>query len=243
MAELFGKATGCSKGKGGSMHLFDASVGFMGGHGIVGGQIPLAAGLAFAARYRGTDQVAACYFGEAAVNIGSFHEALNMASLWKLPAIFIIENNGYGMGTALARASSLLDLAHRSYSYDMANEVVDGQDVLTVKTAMDMAVARARTESRPTLLEIRTYRYVGHSMSDAAHGTYRTKEEVEQFRERDPIVLLRDRMIAESRLDAAGYEALDKEVMAEVEEAIQFSESSPDPDPSELWTDVYAPRS
>jgi len=243
MAELFGKATGCSKGKGGSMHLFDASVGFMGGHGIVGGQIPLAAGLAFAARYRGTEQVAACYFGEAAVNIGSFHEALNMAALWKLPAIFIIENNGYGMGTALARASSLLDLAHRSYSYDMANEVVDGQDVLTVKAAMDMAATRARTESKPTLLEIRTYRYVGHSMSDAAHGTYRSREEVEQFRERDPIVLLRDRMMAEGYLDAAGYEALDKDVMAEVEDAIQFAESSPDPDPSELWTDVYAPRS
>jgi pyruvate dehydrogenase E1 component alpha subunit len=242
MAELFGKATGCSKGKGGSMHLFDAGLGFMGGHGIVGGQIPLAAGLAFAARYRGTDQVAACYFGEAAVNIGSFHEALNMASLWKLPVVFIIENNGYGMGTALARASSLLDLAHRSYSYDMANEVVDGQDVLTVKTAMETAVTRARTESKPTLLEIRTYRYVGHSMSDAAHGTYRSKEEVETYRERDPIVLLRDRMIAATQLDTAGYEALDREVKAEVDDAIQFAESSPDPDPSELWTDVYAPR-
>jgi len=243
MAELFGKATGCSKGKGGSMHLFDAALGFMGGHGIVGGQIPLAAGLAFAAKYRGTDQVAACYFGEAAVNIGSFHEALNMASLWKLPVVFIIENNGYGMGTALARGSSLLDLAHRSYSYDMANEVVDGQDVLTVKTAMEMAVTRARTESKPTLLEIRTYRYVGHSMSDAAHGTYRTKEEVETYRERDPIVLLRDRMFAAAQLDASGYEALDREVKAEVDDSIQFAESSPDPDPSELWTDVYAPRS
>jgi pyruvate dehydrogenase E1 component alpha subunit len=243
MAELFGKATGCSKGKGGSMHLFDASLGFMGGHGIVGGQIPLAAGLAFAAKYRGTDQVTACYFGEAAVNIGSFHEALNMASLWKLPVVFIIENNGYGMGTALARASSLLDLAHRSYSYDMANQVVDGQDVLTVKEAMEAAVTRARTESKPTLLEVRTYRYVGHSMSDAAHGTYRSKDEVEQYRERDPIVLLRDRMIAAKQLDSAGYEALDREVKAEVDDAIQFAESSPDPDPSELWTDVYAPRS
>ena len=166
-----------------------------------------------------------------------------MASLWKLPVVFIIENNGYGMGTALARASSLLDLAHRSYSYDMANEVVDGQDVLTVRTAMEKAVTRARTESKPTLLEIRTYRYVGHSMSDAAHGTYRSKEEVETYRERDPIVLLRDRMIAATQLDAAGYEALDREVKAEVDDAIQFAESSPDPDPSELWTDVYAPRS
>ena len=139
MAELFGKVTGCSRGKGGSMHLFDAKLGFMGGHGIVGGQIPLAAGMAFACKYRGTDQVVACYFGEAAVNIGSFHEALNMASLWGLPVVFIIENNGYGMGTAVARASASLDLSHRAYSYEMANEVVDGQDVLTVRTAMEAA--------------------------------------------------------------------------------------------------------
>jgi len=243
MAELFGKATGCSRGKGGSMHLFDAERNFMGGHGIVGGQIPLAAGFGFAIRYRKGDQCVACYFGEAAVNIGSFHEALNMASLWKLPVIFIIENNGYGMGTALARASSILDLAHRSYSYEMANQVVDGQDVLTVKAAMEAAVERARTESKPTLLEIRTYRYVGHSMSDAAHGTYRTKEEVEQYRERDPIVLLRDRMMSEGMLDQAGYDALEAEVQAAVEDATTFAEESPDPDPSELWTDVYAPES
>ena len=241
MAELFGKVTGCSRGKGGSMHLFDAERHFMGGHGIVGGQIPLAAGFGFAIKYRKQDRVVACYFGEAAVNIGSFHEALNMASLWKLPVIFIIENNGYGMGTALARASSILDLAHRSYSYEMANEVVDGQDVLTVKAAMELAVARARTESKPTLLEIRTYRYVGHSMSDAAHGTYRTKEEVEQYRQRDPIVLLRDRMMADGLMDQAGYDALEAEILAEVEDATTFAEESPDPDPSDLWTDVYAP--
>jgi pyruvate dehydrogenase E1 component alpha subunit len=241
MAELFGKVTGCSRGKGGSMHLFDAERHFMGGHGIVGGQIPLAAGFGFAIKYRKQDRVVACYFGEAAVNIGSFHEALNMASLWKLPVIFIIENNGYGMGTALARASSILDLAHRSYSYEMANEVVDGQDVLTVKAAMELAVSRARTESKPTLLEIRTYRYVGHSMSDAAHGTYRTKEEVEQYRQRDPIVLLRDRMMEEGLLDQAGYDALEAEILAEVEDATTFAEESPDPDPSDLWTDVYAP--
>lgn len=241
MAELFGKVTGCSRGKGGSMHLFDAERHFMGGHGIVGGQIPLAAGFGFAIKYRKQDRVVACYFGEAAVNIGSFHEALNMASLWKLPVIFIIENNGYGMGTALARASSILDLAHRSYSYEMANEVVDGQDVLTVKAAMELAVSRARTESKPTLLEIRTYRYVGHSMSDAAHGTYRTKEEVEQYRQRDPIVLLRDRMMEEGLMDQAGYDALEAEILAEVEDATTFAEESPDPDPSDLWTDVYAP--
>jgi len=241
MAELFGKVTGCSRGKGGSMHLFDLKLGFMGGHGIVGGQIPLAAGMAFACKYRGTDQAVACYFGEAAVNIGSFHEALNMASLWGLPVVFIIENNGYGMGTAVARASATLDLAHRAYSYEMANEVVDGQDVLTVRTAMDAALVRARTEKKPTLLELRTYRYVGHSMSDAAHGTYRTKDEVEEFRKRDPIVLLRDRLMQEGQLDQAGYDALEKDVLAEVEDAIQFADSSPDPEPSELFTDVYAP--
>ena len=242
MAELYGKVTGCSRGKGGSMHLFDAKLGFMGGHGIVGGQIPLACGVAFAFKYRGTDQVIACYFGEAAVNIGAFHEALNMASLWKLPVVFIIENNGYGMGTSLARASSILDLSHRAYSYEMANEVVDGQDVLTVKAAMETAVARARTEKKPTLLEIRTYRYVGHSMSDAAHGTYRSKEEVEEFRKRDPIVVLRDQMMADGLIDQAGFEQLDREAVAEVDDAITFADSSPDPDPSELWTDVYAPR-
>ena len=242
MAELFGKVTGCSRGKGGSMHLFDAKLGFMGGHGIVGEQIPLACGIAFACKYRETDQVVACYFGEAAVNIGACHEALNMASLWKLPVVFIIENNGYGMGTSLARASSILDLSHRAYSYEMANEVVDGQDVLTVKASMDVAVARARSEKKPTLLEVRTYRYVGHSMSDAAHGTYRTKDEVEQFRQRDPIVVLRNRMTDEGLLDQAGFEELDREVQAEVEDAIKFADESPDPDPSELWTDVYAPE-
>jgi pyruvate dehydrogenase E1 component alpha subunit len=240
MAELFGKATGCSGGKGGSMHLFDASLGFLGGHGIVGGHIPLTAGMAFAAKYRGTDQVAVCYFGEAAVNIGSFHETLNMASLWKLPAIFIVENNGYGMGTSLARASALLDLAHRAYSYEMAEEVVDGQDVFAVRTATDRAVARARKEALPTLLEMRTYRYVGHSMSDAAHGTYRTKDEVESFRQRDPIKLLEAHMGREQMIDEPGIKALEAEVLAEVEDAVAFAESSPDPAPEALFTDVLA---
>ena len=240
MAELYGKATGCSGGKGGSMHLFDASLGFLGGHAIVGGHIPLAAGMAFAAKYRGTDQVAVCYFGEAAVNIGSFHETLNMASLWKLPAIFVVENNGYGMGTSLARASALLDLAHRAYSYEMAEEVVDGQDVFAVRAATDRAVARARKEALPTLLEMRTYRYVGHSMSDAAHGTYRTKDEVESFRQRDPIKLLEAHMGREKMIDEAGIKALEAEVLAEVEDALAFAESSPDPAPEALFTDVLA---
>jgi pyruvate dehydrogenase E1 component alpha subunit len=240
MAELYGKATGCSHGKGGSMHLFDASRGFLGGHGIVGGHIPLTAGMAFAAKYRKTDQVAVCYFGEAAVNIGSFHETLNMAALWKLPAVFVVENNGYGMGTALARASAILDLAHRAYSYEMAEEVVDGQDVFAVRAAADRAVERARLESLPTLLEMRTYRYVGHSMSDAAHGTYRSKEEVEEYRQRDPIKLLQAHMRTAGMIDDAGLAALGAAVVAEVEDAVTFAEESPDPAPEALWTDVLA---
>jgi pyruvate dehydrogenase E1 component alpha subunit len=239
MAELFGKATGCSHGKGGSMHLFDAGLGFLGGHGIVGSHIPIAAGAAFAIKYKGGDQVSVCFFGEAAANIGAFHETLNMASLWELPAIFICENNGYGMGTAVARASAVRNLAVRGSAYDMPAEEVDGQDVLAVREAMDRAVARARKESQPTLLEVRTYRYVGHSMSDAAHGTYRTKDEVEEYRRRDPIKVLAERMRAGGALDDAGWEALDAEVKAEVDDAYEFAERSPDPDPAELFTDVY----
>ena len=240
MAEIFGKATGCSRGKGGSMHLFDARLGFLGGHGIVGSHIPIAAGAAFAIKYKGGDQVSLCFFGEAAANIGAFHETLNMASLWELPVIFLCENNGYGMGTAIARASAVRNLAVRGSAYDMPAEEVDGQDVLAVREAVDRAVARARTESQPTLLEVRTYRYVGHSMSDAAHGTYRTKDEVEEYRRRDPIRVLAERMRQAGALDDAGWEALDAEVKAEVEDAYQFAEQSPDPDPSELYTDVYA---
>jgi pyruvate dehydrogenase E1 component alpha subunit len=241
MAELFGKAAGTSHGKGGSMHLFDAALGFLGGHGIVGSHIPIAAGAAFAIKYRGGDQVSLCFFGEAAANIGAFHETLNMASLWDLPAVFICENNGYGMGTAVARASAVQNLSVRGNAYDMPAEAVDGQDVLVVREAVDRAVARARKESKPTLLEVRTYRYVGHSMSDAAHGTYRTKDEVEEYRRRDPIKLLAERMRADGALDDAGWEALDTEVRAEVGDAYAFAESAPDPDISELYADVYAP--
>ena len=241
MAELFGKATGCSHGKGGSMHLFDAKLGFLGGHGIVGSHIPIAAGAAFAIKYKGGDQVSLCFFGEAAANIGAFHETLNMASLWDLPAVFICENNGYGMGTAVARASAVQTLSIRGNAYDMPAEAVDGQDVFAVRDAVDRAVARARGESKPTLLEIRTYRYVGHSMSDAAHGTYRTKDEVEEYRRRDPVKLLADRMRGDGTLDDRGWDALEAEVKAEVEDAVAFADGSPDPDLSELYTDVYAP--
>jgi pyruvate dehydrogenase E1 component alpha subunit len=240
MAELFGKAAGCSGGKGGSMHLFDASLNLLGGHGIVGSHIPIAAGAAFAIKYRGGDQVSVCFFGEAAVNIGAFHETLNMASLWDLPAIFICENNGYGMGTAVSRASAVANLSARGTAYDMPEEAVDGQDVFAVLAAVERAVGRARKESVPTLLEIRTYRYVGHSMSDAAHGTYRTKEEVEEYRRRDPIRILADRMKAGGLLDEGGMEALEAEVREEVDDAYRFADESPDPDPSALFTDVYA---
>jgi pyruvate dehydrogenase E1 component alpha subunit len=182
MAELFGRADGSARGKGGSMHLFDRSLNFLGGHGIVGGHVPLAAGVGFAIKYRGGDQVCLCFMGESVVNTGAFHEALNMAALWKLPVVFLIENNRYGMGTALERASSINDIYMRAASYDMPRAWVDGQDVLAVRTATLEAVARARTESIPTLLEVRTYRFMGHSMSDAVSGTYRTKAELEEYR-------------------------------------------------------------
>src|SRR5262249_24830045 len=185
MAELYGKAGGCSRGKGGSMHLFDNRVNFMGGHAIVGGQIPLATGVAFAAKYQETDRVTLCFFGEAAVNQGAFHESLNMAQLWKLPCIYICENNMYGMGTSLERAMSLQNVAQKSCAYEIASEFVDGMDVLKMRQAVQRAVKRAREESLPTLIEARTYRYMGHSMSDP--GNYRTRAEIEKYQERDPI--------------------------------------------------------
>jgi pyruvate dehydrogenase E1 component alpha subunit len=241
MAELFGKAPGCSGGKGGSMHLFDASLGFLGGHGIVGGHIPLTTGMAFASKYRNEGRVAVCYFGEAAVNNGAFHEALNMAALWKLPAIYICENNRYGMGTALERASAIYDISERACSYDMANEVVDGQDVLAVYRAMERAVRRGREETQPTLLEIRTYRFMGHSMSDPIHGHYRTREEVEEHRKRDPILVWSEQLKSTGQIDDRGIKALDAEVISEVEDAYQFADAAPDPEPGALWADVYAP--
>jgi pyruvate dehydrogenase E1 component alpha subunit len=238
MAELFGRAAGCSKGKGGSMHLFDAEKGFLGGHGIVGGHIPLATGAAFAIKYRGGQQVSVVFFGEAAVNNGAFHEALNMAALWKLPVVYICENNRYGMGTALERAASLWDIAARTCSYDMPGETVDGMDVLAVRDAVTRAAKRAREKAVPSLLEVRTYRFMGHSMSDPIHGHYRTKDEVDQHKQRDPIVTFRARLEREGMLDDVAWQAMEAEVQAEVEDAIRFAEESPDPDPAELFTDV-----
>src|SRR5215216_5905779 len=238
MAELFGKATGCSKGKGGSMHMFDKCLGFLGGHAIVGGQIPLATGTAFATKYQGTDQVTLCYFGEAAVNQGAFHESLNMAQLWKLPCIYICENNQYGMGTSLARAMSLHDISEKACAYEMAAEFVDGMDVLAVREATLRAVERARKDYLPTLLEIRTYRFMGHSMSDP--GKYRTRAEIEKYQERDPIKLFSATLLEEKVADEKTLEEIDRKVREEVEDSLRFAEESPVPDPEELYTDVYA---
>ena len=240
MAELFGKATGCSKGKGGSMHLFDAEKRFMGGHGIVGGHVPLGAGIGFAIKYKGGDRVCICYFGEAAVNIGAFHETLNMASVYHLPVIFCCENNRYGMGTAFERVAAVTDVAEHACSYDMAAELVNGMDALAVYAATQRAVERARKGGHPTLLEVRTYRYMGHSMSDPLHGVYRTKDEVEEQKKRDPISQLALKLKEEGALDQAGLDALDAEVRAEVEEAVKFADASPDPDSAELTTHVVA---
>src|SRR5947208_8487512 len=238
MAELFGKAAGCSKGKGGSMHLFDVDKNFLGGHAIVGGQIPLATGVAFASKYRGTDQVTLCYFGEAAVNQGVFHESLNMAQLWKLPCIYICENNQYGMGTSLKRAMSQSDVSQKACAYGLAAEFVDGMDVLAVRAATERAIERARKEFLPSLLEVRTYRFMGHSMSDPGH--YRTRAEIEHYQERDPIKVFGDNLREKGILDDAGLKEIEGRVRAEVERAVKFADESPEPPPEELFADIYA---
>ena len=238
MAELYGKATGCSGGKGGSMHLFDARVNFLGGHAIVGGQIPLGTGLAFASKYKETDRVTLCFFGEAAVNQGAFHESLNMAQLWKLPCIYICENNRYGMGTSLERAMSLQNVAEKACAYEIASEFVDGMDVLAMRQATQRAVKRAREQSLPTLIEARTYRYMGHSMSDP--GKYRTRAEIEKYQERDPIKLFRAALQENDVLSEDDTSALEAQVKDQVEAAAKFAEGSPEPEARELYTDVYA---
>lgn len=238
MAELFGKATGCSKGKGGSMHMFDRDVNLLGGHAIVGGQIPLATGTAFASKYQGTDQVTLCFFGEAAVNQGAFHESLNMAQLWKVPCIYLCENNQYGMGTSLERAMSLRDIAQKACAYEMASEFVDGMDVLAVREATQRAVERGRKDYLPTLLEVRTYRFMGHSMSDP--GNYRTRAEIEKYQERDPIKLFSVSLKEEKIVDDKQLEQIDHEVREEVERAVRFADESPEPAPEELYTEIYA---
>lgn len=240
MSELFGRAAGCVGGKGGSMHMFDTKLNFLGGHGIVGGHIPIATGVAFAIAYRGGDQVCVCFFGDAAVNIGSFHEALNMASLWNLPVIFVVENNRYGMGTAITRSTAQLDIEKRAESYAMVGVSVDGQDVFTVRETMAAAVERARTEKRPTLVELCTTRFMGHSMSDAASGTYRSKEELNKSLRRDPITLLKDKLQSEGALTDEEYARMDDEAKAAAQDAWDFADAAPEPAPEELFTHVLA---
>ena len=238
MAELYGKATGCVKGKGGSMHMFSKEHEFYGGHGIVGGQIGVGTGMAYAAKYKGSGQVVLCFFGEAAVNQGIFHESLNMAQLWKLPIVYICENNQYGMGTSQERAMSTRNIAKKADAFDMANAFVDGMDVMAVRLAGLQAIERARKESLPTLLEVRAYRYMGHSMSDP--GNYRTRDEIAKYQERDPIVLFKDSLGAAGVFSDKDFEAIEQESRDAVERAVKFADESPLPDESELLTDVFA---
>lgn len=243
MAELFGRIDGCAKGKGGSMHLYSREHNFLGGWGIVGGQIPLATGAGWAIKYRGTDQVCVCFLGEAAVNQGAFHESLNMAALWKLPVIYIVENNRFGMGTAWERASSLYDISQKACAYAMPSAVADGMDVFDMRRVVGEAVQRAREEKVPTLIEARCYRFMGHSMSDPVHGVYRTKEEVEEAKQKDPIRIFIDRLKENDMLTDEELNAIDQRVVEEVQDALDFADASPEPGPEELYRDVYVDES
>lgn len=240
VAELYGKATGCSKGKGGSMHMFSAEHNYLGGHGIVGGQVPLALGVAWKIKYKQEDRVIQVYLGEAAVNQGAFHESLNMAALWKLPMVIIVENNRFGMGTAWERASSLYDISQKAQAYAMPSAIADGMDVLDMYRVTKEAVDRARAGEGPTLIEARTYRFVGHSMSDPVHGVYRTKEEVEEKKLNDPIRIYANLLADLDVLSQAELEEMDEEVKRISEEAAEFADASPEPAPEELYTDIYA---
>ena len=238
MAELFAKFTGCSKGKGGSMHMFSKEFNFFGGHGIVGGQIPLGAGIAFADQYNGNDNVTLCYMGDGAVRQGALHETFNMAMLWKLPVIFIIENNNYAMGTSVQRTSNVHELYKIGSAYDMPSFPVDGMRCETVHEAIASAAEHARKGNGPTLLEMKTYRYRGHSMSDPAK--YRTKEELEGYKKQDPIELVLTTCKENGWIDDKGVEAMEEKIEAIVQECVKFAEESPFPDESELYKDIYA---
>jgi pyruvate dehydrogenase E1 component alpha subunit len=240
MAELYGRIDGCSKGKGGSMHMFSAEKNYLGGHGIVGGQIPLALGVAWKIRYRGENRVMQVFLGEAAVNQGAFHESLNMAALWQLPLVVIVENNRFGMGTAWERASSLYDISQKASAYAMPSAIADGMDILDMYRVTKEAVDRARAGEGPTLIEARTYRFVGHSMSDPVHGVYRTKEEVEEEKLNDPIRIYANLLADLDILSQQELEEMDAQVKEISAEAAEFAEKSPEPEPAELYRDVYA---
>jgi pyruvate dehydrogenase E1 component alpha subunit len=237
MAELFAKQTGCSKGKGGSMHIFDKEVNFIGGHGIVGAQVPLGAGIAFAEKYNKTQNLCICYMGDGAVRQGAFHEALNLAMLWKLPVIFAIENNGYAMGTSVKRTSNVTELYTLGEAYDMPSEPVDAMNVEAVHEAVARAAERARAGEGPTLLELRTYRYKGHSMSDPMK--YRTKEELESYKMRDPIEQVRKTILDNAIATEEEIAEIDKKIKEVVDESVRFAEESPYPPAEEAFKDVY----
>lgn len=237
MAELYGKATGCSKGKGGSMHMFDKTINFMGGHGIVGAQIPMGAGIAFAEKYNKTKNIVLCSMGDGAVRQGALHETFNMAMNWKLPVIFIIENNNYAMGTSVERTTNMTDLSTLGLSYGMPSEVVNGMRCEDVHIAIENAAERARKGDGPTLLDIRTYRYKGHSMSDPQK--YRSKDEVAKYKDQDPLTSVLNTIYENKYATEAQIQEIAKKVKAQVEESVKFAEESPLPDASELYKDVY----
>ncbi len=239
MAELLGKVTGTTKGKGGSMHIFDREKNFLGGHAIVGGHLPIAAGVAFAIKYREEKKVCLCFLGDGATNIGTFHEALNLAALWKLPVIYIIENNKYGMGTAVERASAVEEIFKKAAAYNMRSDAVEGYNVLDVYRTIKPAVDHARETYEPSLIEVQTYRYRGHSMSDPVHGHYRTKEEVEFMRKYDPITVFAEILKEHKLVTDEYFDAAEKRIKKIVEECVEFAESSPVPPLEELYTDVY----
>ena len=243
MAELYGRSDGVSGGKGGSMHMFSREHNYLGGHGIVGGQIPLALGVAWKIKYREEDRVMQVYLGEAAVNQGAFHESLNMAALWKLPLVVIVENNRFGMGTAWERASSLYDISQKASAYAMPSAVADGMDVLDMYRVSREAAERARSGQGPTLIEARTYRFVGHSMSDPVSGIYRTKEEVEEEKLNDPIRIYANFLADQGILSQEELEKMDQEVKTLSEQSAAFAENSPEPPAEELYRDIYADES
>ncbi len=237
MAELYGKATGCAKGKGGSMHFFSKEANFFGGHGIVGAQIGTGAGLAFAEKYKGTDNVALAYFGDGAARQGMLHETFNLAMLWKIPVVFICENNNYAMGTSVERTSNVIDIYKLADAYEMPADTIDGMSAEAVHEGVSRAVKRARENGGPTLLEIKTYRYKGHSISDPQK--YRTKEEVDEYRGKDPIQQVLQTIIDHKFATPEEIDAINKRVDAIVEESVKFAEESPWPDDNEVLKDVY----
>jgi pyruvate dehydrogenase E1 component alpha subunit len=237
MAELLGKTTGCSKGKGGSMHMADVKKNFWGGHAIVGSHLPIATGLALGDQYRGNDAITICMFGDGATNIGYFHEALNLSKVWKLPLLWVCENNRYGMGTAVERASAVSEIRQKAEGYRIPNDCIDGMDVLKVRAAAEKYIQQVRTGDGPFFLEIETYRFRGHSMGDPER--YRKQEEVKKWQENDPIGIFQRGIISRKIAGENELDALEQKVEKEVEAAIQFAESSPEPEPEALFADVY----